>query len=950
MLFLLTRRLSRSYLIIILMATNLVISMPAPPIKRSPENVPELRNGFSNVPKILEIQLPLKIASKDDLVAWARYVMGLMASKINITLTTVKETPATTSGNTRAPEIMKNIDNTKQPQIVKDSVYRKSQSVNQMGGVRNLASIRNPENIRYAANVGNLGNMKNFEVPANIRPSSENGRRSEVIRIPLRNGNIQSLKEKQLASPQLSTLTIDGVTGNSLFNNRQSQPSFTNVGLFDTTIPNPLEITANINLPRTKESIFKGVFSTAKILEPPLVIPQFPDFGPGIDFKNDLTKNFSLVSTPARSYLPVTTTDNIKIPNDPFVTRYFFDGVERNVPHNLAIFTSNITFTTSNPLNFNDEIPIPIRNIELLPQRNFSGIAKPLLKVPFEAVITFSRENSGEATTWRNDKDKYLLIPTRDPPDDFPPYFDTNYTLTNESGQINVVFDDNKQVTEPINNTKKEEKKKQGKKQDSSKTQQSNKQKSEKGRPSVVSQFLKTFLALRRNNSLATNLKPPPLNPEKLTTPSRAPMAPVAQKVPTAQKYPSPPRVQSSYNEKPSFVSGQGRRGQTFQAQRIEDGDDNGSNSGSNSEESTEKNDADEDNGNDNEDVESSGGDDNSDSNESSSSESDEDSEEEGGLVSAIISLLELAAPILEDLSDPESDADIGDVLSAGLPLIQELSEGDDENPGFDIPGILVPVLLKVSEDQDGPKDSSAVLTPLIQLIAPLIGPLVGPLILPLSRQISNPPGDGGSSVSDLIRSLLGPLLEPVGPGKKSQLSNLVAAVISSLSKYSSTYGKSDIASLVKAVVTGTIAGSSAASNHKDSYGHHTDYGGDSYRAHPSTNTYAAVPPKEPNPLSVLGDSIKDILNAIVKVVSSLVNAITGILSASSGSSEEPSPTYGAPRPTYGPPRPTYSTSRPTYDKPRSTYNKPRPSQYFAVPPSESISITTSGPKRFLRL
>ena len=44
---------------------------------------------------------------------------------------------------------------------------------------------------------------------------------------------------------------------------------------------------------------------------------------------------------------------------------------------------------------------------------------RPIISVPFEAIVTITRENVPEPT--RNS-----LIETRDPPDDFPPYFDTN--------------------------------------------------------------------------------------------------------------------------------------------------------------------------------------------------------------------------------------------------------------------------------------------------------------------------------------------------------------------------------------------------------------------------------------------------------------------------------------------------------------------------------------------
>lgn len=87
-------------------------------------------------------------------------------------------------------------------------------------------------------------------------------------------------------------------------------------------------------------------------------------------------------------------------------------------------------------------------------------------------------------------------------------------------------------------------------------------------------------------------------------------------------------------------------------------------------------------------------------------------------------------------------------------------------------------------------------------------------------------------------------------------------------------------------------------------------------------------PKPSSNSLDLLGSSIKDIFNAILKVVASLVNAITTILGASSNSSNEP---VSAP---YGPAPPS------KYGTPSST----------SVPLSETISITTSKPQRLIRL
>ncbi|XP_053999913.1 uncharacterized protein LOC128887735 [Hylaeus anthracinus] len=806
MIFLLSRRLPRSYPVLALLATNLVISMPAPLAKRSPETVSsDGTNGFFSVPKILEIQLPLKIASKDDLVAWAKYVMGLMASKINITLAAVKETP-------KSSESVEKSDNIKQLNNVY-SGFRGVENVKQDGNIRAFAIGKNFEKSRYAENIRNLENSNKFEHATNfgtVRPL-ETSRYPEKGKTTSRIGNVSSPKEKLIAIQNLPSSTTAG------FDNRKTYSTFATFGIADTTVHSPLAITANINVPksRIKEQGFKGIFDVAnsfKLTNDQQFVPPFPELGPALDFKgNDIFRNANAVSPPPRNYLPVTTTDTIKFPSDPFVTRYFFDGVERNVSSNLGVLPSDLLFTTTlRPSIFNEEIPVPVKSVDLTTQTNLSNSLKPLFRVPFEAVITITRDEPDEQTTLRTEKDMYYVLPTRDPPDRFPPYFDTNYTVTNESGQINVVFDDGSQVTEAKGGTRKEQRKKQEKKKDNSSKQQTKSQKTTPKRPSTISRLIKAFLSLRRNNSLPVDLTPPPLTPQTFQA---------------NQKLQTPQRTQVS-TERPSSLR-HGKRNQTTLAQQLEDDDDNDDDNDSSEKKSNESDD----------DVETNGGDENNGSKENSSDESgdssdydDDDEEEGGGSVQAVIELFQLAAPILEDLSDPESDADIADVLNGALPILQELSEGDGENPGYDIPGLLVPILLQFSEGPDGQRDSAAILTPLLQLSAPLIGPLVGPLLVPLSRQSSKPPGNGGSSAANLIKTLLGPLLEPTGPGKMSQLSKLIAGIVSNLSKISSNgKGKSDITSLVKAVVAGSVAGTSAGSSGpRDSYGAPTSYGGDS--------------------------------------------------------------------------------------------------------------------------
>lgn len=80
MFLMLSRILSRSNCILILVIFDLASSAPLK--SHAPFRGDQ---GFSTSPKILELQLPFKISSKEDLAAWSKYVTGLMASKINLT-------------------------------------------------------------------------------------------------------------------------------------------------------------------------------------------------------------------------------------------------------------------------------------------------------------------------------------------------------------------------------------------------------------------------------------------------------------------------------------------------------------------------------------------------------------------------------------------------------------------------------------------------------------------------------------------------------------------------------------------------------------------------------------------------------------------------------------------------------------------------------------------------
>lgn len=518
----LSRRLSRFYPLLLFIGANLVTSMPAPSSRRSTEAVSG--DGFSNVPKILEIQLPLRIATKEDLVAWARYAMGLMASRINITLTTVKESPSRIAG--RAEKIAKQA----WQYPLRNPAYRYFEGDGSTAddGRHFLKSF---ENTRYAENVRNVGSIDRDKIPAAVR-----------IVGGLEN-SVQNVQPSRVYSgPRSPTIaTVDGAIGKSSFNDRRLfQPIF---GISDSTIPTPL----GINIPRPgtgKDPDANDSFGAnfLKTGDRQLFVPQFPNFGPAIELKpSDIFPDTSAVSPPTRAYLPVTTTtvaaDNVEFPNDPFVARYLFHG--RNV-------SSNLLPDTVAPL-FADEITSAPPNLPLAPSRNDRNTSSPtpLLNVPFEAVITFTRDQPYHirATTSRNVEggDSAPEDPQRDR---FPPYFDTsNHTLTNESGQINVVLDDEGRAIEAGLLGEKEERKK----DEGSKGEKSKKRKSEK-KTSPLGQLIKSFAALRRNSTLATNLAPP--------LPFKQQASPTTQRIPSRQRAPPPTRAQLYSTEKPSVSKG----------------------------------------------------------------------------------------------------------------------------------------------------------------------------------------------------------------------------------------------------------------------------------------------------------------------------------------------------------------------------------------------------------
>ncbi|EGI70809.1 hypothetical protein G5I_00391 [Acromyrmex echinatior] len=796
MFLMLSRILSRSNCILILIIFNLASSAPLKSQRNSPF---QNEQGFSASPKILEIQLPLKITSKEDLVAWSKYVMSLMASKINLP-SIFKNSP---SVETRLP-FTSNLGSKSKEIMKKASLNEKRQGVN------------------YPA--------RRLKEPPLQRPDDK------VVAYPLPIGAMQPTSSSSQDPSSLSTSNINGPTDFGQYmdfniGNPFQQSEIDTFGNFDAFLQTP----ANTYLPL-----------------PPINIAQ--------SYQNAINKNISDFEEPAK-----------------------LQTMRNSL--NLHIHNNELQQT------------LPTVNNELTGLNLSHNIDVPLLTFPFQAVITIAKELPTATMISKMQPKDYTAI--RDFPNEFLPYFENDYTFANNSERVNVVFNDF--VTE-TSETKTEGKVKKGKQKEEQKQQNINEQKKQNQKKMKSTNKQKS--SIKRQSAILGDLLRMLGILRKL--PKNSTEINVAKPVLSILKGTNTQKIQVAFEETPP---NRGRRNETFQAQQLseddDENDDNGNGANGNG-----------DNGNgDNENDDIKNDDDDDDGPQTEAQEEDE--EEEGGSIQALIEILPLAAPILEDLSDPESDVDIAEVLQGAIPLLEGLSDPEEEG-GVDIPAVLLPLSQKLSEGPEGQgSDSGAILGPIIQLIAPLSGPLSGPLIGPLSRSSSGPEGVQGSA-------------------------SVFAASGEPLSKESAaSASESDVKSLVSSIVTGVLAGASTGSKSHKSYGNqygqygNAGYGQNSYSgnrdtSHASTtyggyNSYGK--PEAPSGSDLTGP-LKEVLGAFLKLSATSAtssanlsgtssSSSAGLSASSSKSSEEPEkPTYGPPtNPPYSPP----PSSRPSYAIPPST-------------------------------
>lgn len=420
----LSRILSHSNCILILIIFNLVSSAPLQSQNHSPFRQ-ESGQGFSSSPKILEIQLPLKISTKEDLIAWSKYVTSLMASKINF------------------PSILKNT-----PLIEKRFPFISS------------SGLKSKETMTKAPL-----NEKRINYPA------------RRLKEPLREEDMQRPDEKVVAYPLP-------------------------IGAMAPTVPSPQNpsslSTSNFNVPTD--------------------FGQYTDFNIGNFFQQNGIDAFGhfdfLQQPPSKTYLPP--------PPKPIDT---VKSYEKSVNKNISSFEEPPKLQTAkNSLNlhikthnneFGQALPFAVNNeLTELTGMNLSHMGEPLLTFPFQAVVTISKELP--AATMSKDYTAF-----GDFPNEFLPYFDQNYTLTNESGQ--VIFNDftHTSETKTRGNVKKGNEGAKGqnigepKKQNQKKVKSETEQKSSiKRQSAVIGDLLRMLGVLRKlpKNSTDINIAKPILS------------------------------------------------------------------------------------------------------------------------------------------------------------------------------------------------------------------------------------------------------------------------------------------------------------------------------------------------------------------------------------------------------------------------------------------------------
>jgi len=390
--------------------SNLANTAPLKSRRRLPN---ESEQGFSASPRILEIQLPLKITSKEDLLAWSKYVISLVTSKVNFTSFGLKDS---SSAGTQYEKQMSFASNSRQ-------ATRKGYPDDKQQG------------LNYPA--------RRLKTPP--RPDDK------VVAYPLAIGGMR----KMLAKP-----------------------------------PDPF-----------------GAPSISAPIDQRLQFGQYASFGNDNLFRRGYSNDFGNIDIsprqPAVTYLPLPMRNDIAL---------YQNTINENT------LKEPLTKPPSDSVNlrikaFNDELgQVSAANNGLI-EKNQSHVGEPVLAFPFQAVITITRQLPADAATSKTQSNEYFAIGPRNPPDEFPPYLERNYTVTNKPGQISVIFNDVITDTSKKKLREKEEivedeneREEHGSRSKNEKKKGGKKQKSRRRQSSTFGDLLRTLGVLRRPPKNATEI------------------------------------------------------------------------------------------------------------------------------------------------------------------------------------------------------------------------------------------------------------------------------------------------------------------------------------------------------------------------------------------------------------------------------------------------------------
>lgn len=317
-----------------------------------------------------------------------------------------------------------------------------------------------------------------------------------------------------------------------------SKVNFTSTNLKDTQPPEKRVSLMNNLVTKSKEMMKKAPFSEKDFHYPARRLK-----GPDVQKGDEKVMAYPL---PFGGMKP---TSN---PQDPIK----LSSSDINGPNNLANFNANFNTNFENPFQrseidfgnfdiltqppaatylpitraFDNELKqtLPITINDELIATNLSRLGEPLLTFPFQAVITITSQVPATTTVLNTQPKDYFAFRAKDPLQEFPQFekdFEKNYTLTNESGQIGVVFNDlmgtntntNRKKTKEI--LRKQEEEEQVEEQDEEKEKNEKKMKDVKKqkstkRPSIFGDLLRMLGILRKlpKNTTEINVAPPVLS------------------------------------------------------------------------------------------------------------------------------------------------------------------------------------------------------------------------------------------------------------------------------------------------------------------------------------------------------------------------------------------------------------------------------------------------------